>query len=33
VIVLCNTSSGSPAFALSLGIADVYLAATGRTTR
>jgi CubicO group peptidase (beta-lactamase class C family) len=33
VIVLCNTSSGSPAFPLSLGIADVYLAAAGRSPR
>jgi D-alanyl-D-alanine carboxypeptidase len=31
IIVLCNTSSGSPAFALSLGIADVYLPAPGTT--
>jgi D-alanyl-D-alanine carboxypeptidase len=33
VIVLCNTSSGSHAFPLSLGIADVYLAAARPTTR
>jgi D-alanyl-D-alanine carboxypeptidase len=31
IIVLCNSSSGSPAFALSLGIADVYLPSVGVT--
>ncbi len=30
VIALCNTSSGAPAFALSLGIADLYLGHAGR---
>jgi D-alanyl-D-alanine carboxypeptidase len=33
VILLCNSSSESPAFAMSLGVADFYLREVNRTTR
>jgi len=33
IILLCNNSSGSPAFPLSLGVADFYLRNTARTLK